>query len=242
MTLPRMSFLSQAPLFFAAGLLFGFGCATHSSSTSEASPGPPVAPTTPALAPSSATTPTPWLFDGKSLAGWAITDFGGHGDVKVENGQIFLGMGAALTGINWSNATLLPKSDYEISLDAMKIDGSDFFCGLTFPVSDSYCTLIVGGWGGGVVGISSIDSQDASENETTKSYNFDKNRWFHIRARVTRAKIEAWIDADKVADVELAEKKISMRPGEIESSVPLGVATYQTTAAIKNIDLKKISK
>lgn len=229
-------------------LLMGSGCASRSPDRSGTQPPPLAAPAAPTPAPAATRTPAPIkvlpseLFDGKSLAGWTVTDFGGHGEVKVEKGQILIGSGAALTGINWNNAAILPKTNYEISLDAMKIDGSDFFCGLTFPVKDSHCTLVVGGWGGGVVGISSIDSLDASENETTKSYNFDKNRWFHIRARVTREKIEAWIDADKVADVELEEKKISMRPGEIESSVPLGVATYQTTAAIKNIILKKLER
>ena len=184
----------------------------------------------------------PIIFDGKTISGWAITDFAGHGEVKVENDRIILGMGAALTGLNWTNAAVLPKVDYEISLEAMKTDGSDFFCGLTFPVENSHCSFILGGWGGGLVGISSIEGMDASENETTRFYNFARDRWFHIRARVTHEKIEAWLDGDKVVNVEIAGRKISMRAGEIELSVPLGVATWQTAAAIRNVQLKKIQK
>ena len=44
--------------------------------------------------------------------------------------------------------------------------GGDFFATLTFPVDDSFCTFVTGGWGGDIVGLSSIDGWDASDNET----------------------------------------------------------------------------
>jgi hypothetical protein len=178
------------------------------------------------------------LFNGKDLSGWQETDFGGRGEISVEKGEIKINMGAELSGINWTNADVLPKINYEIELDAMKLEGSDFFCGLTMPFSNSFCTFVVGGWGGGVVGISSINGADASENDTTRYLYFERNRWYHIRVRVTREKIEAWIDQDKVVDEEIAGRRISMRGGDIERSVPLGIATWQTSAAIKNIKLK----
>jgi len=40
------------------------------------------------------------LFDGKSLDGWSVTEFAGHGEVAVRDGQLVLGMGAILTGVN----------------------------------------------------------------------------------------------------------------------------------------------
>ncbi len=176
------------------------------------------------------------LFDGQTLKGWQITDFAGHGEVKVEDGQIVLEMGVALTGIKWTNE--VPKSNYEVSLEASKLSGSDFFCGLTFPVGSASCTLVVGGWGGGVVGISSIDGSDASMNETTRYLEFAKNRWHRIRARVTAEKIECWIDDEKVVDVVHKGRKISMRPGEIELSEPFGVATWQTTGVLRNLRIR----
>src|SRR5690606_25452467 len=106
------------------------------------------------------------LFDGKTLAGWKVTDFAGHGEVHVKDGVLRIEMGAGLGGVTYTNP--VPKLDYEVTLQARKIAGGDFFCGLTVPVRDSHCTLIVGGWGGGLVGISSIDGMDASENETMK--------------------------------------------------------------------------
>ena len=178
------------------------------------------------------------LFDGKTLTGWATTDFGGHGDVRVENGQILIGMGAALSGVHWTNP--VPKIDYEVTLEAMKVEGSDFFCGLTFPVRDAFCSLIVGGWGGGVVGLSSIDGNDASENETTHVMSFDQKRWYRIRLRVTEKKIEAWIDVEKVVDIEITGRQISLRAGEIELSAPFGIATWQTTGALRNLKLRRL--
>ena len=181
-----------------------------------------------------------FLLNGEKMSGWQITDFGGHGPSTVQDGEIKIEMGAELSGINWTNADVLPKMNYEIELDAMKLEGSDFFCGLTMPFSNSYCSLIVGGWGGGIVGISSINGADASENDSTRNLYFEKNRWYHIRVQVTPQKITAWIDQDKVIDLEILGRRISMRGGEIERSIPLGIATWQTTAAVKNIRLKTI--
>ena len=148
-------------------------------------------------------------------------------------------MGNDLTGIQWVATNSLPRNEYEIELDAMREEGSDFFCGLTFPVGKNCCTLICGGWGGTVVGISSINNMDASENETTKMMSFDKNRWYHIRIRVADSKIECWIDKEQMVDVALEDKKIDMRPGELEDQKPMGIACWQTATALRNIKLRK---
>jgi hypothetical protein len=201
-------------------------------------------PPAPANAPATASTninhwSTNWtaLFDGKSLTNWAVSDFAGHGPITVTDGKIKIAMGDDLGGINWTNGPL-PKTDYEISLDAVKEAGSDFFCGLTFPVADSSCSLIVGGWGGGLVGLSSLDGQDASENDTTKTMYLETGHWYHVVLRVTPKKIEAWLDKDKVVDASIVGRKVSLRPGAIYLSEPLGVATYSTTAELKDIKLR----
>lgn len=180
---------------------------------------------------------TTLLFNGKTLDGWAVTDFGPQGPVSVSGGQIILGMGDGCTGITWQKA--FPRADYEVSLDAKRVSGNDFFCGLTFPVGKSPCTLIVGGWGGATVGLSSIDGKDASENETTSIRNFEKDRWYHIRLVVTDQFIKSWIDSDKVVDFTISGKKLSIRP-EVELSKPFGITSWKTTAAIRNIRLKRL--
>ena len=176
------------------------------------------------------------LFDGKSLRGWAITDFAGRGEVKAQNGTIVLGQGV-MTGVTWTNP--YPKMNYEIALDAMRVEGSDFFCGLTFPVGEDPCSLIVGGWGGGVVGLSSLDGEDAANNETTKVMEFERRRWYAIRVRVEPKKIQAWIDDEKLVDVDTTDRRISIRV-EVEASRPLGIASWSTAAALRNIRVRRL--
>ncbi len=179
------------------------------------------------------------LFDGKSLAGWKVTDFAGHGEVVVKDGQIILEMGPAdLTGITWAGGDL-PKTNYEITLEAARLDGSDFFCGLTFPVKDSCCSLICGGWGGTIVGLSCLDGFDAANNETTKFKEFEKGRWYRIRVRVTDPKIEAWIDDEQLVDANIEGRKISVRM-EVEPSQPFGIATWRTKGAVRDIQIRPI--
>ena len=177
------------------------------------------------------------LFDGKTLKGWAVTDFAGKGEVKAENGVLVLESGY-LTGVNWTND--VPKTNYELSLEARRMSGNDFFCGLTFPIAGTNVSLIVGGWGGGLVGISSIDGMDASENETTKFMSFEKERWYAVKVRVTPDKLEAWLDDKKIVDVRTADRRFSLRSGPIEQSVPLGLATYETKAQIRNFVLRRL--
>src|SRR5207247_9718927 len=74
------------------------------------------------------------LFDGKTLQGWKVTDFAGHGEVDVENGRLLLHSVVMLTGVSWTD--MLQKIDYEVSLEAMKVEGDDLLRCLTLPVQD----------------------------------------------------------------------------------------------------------
>ncbi|MSU22366.1 MAG: DUF1080 domain-containing protein [Opitutus sp.] len=186
------------------------------------------------------------LFNGETLAGWKPSAFDTQTEVTVESAfregrsAIVIAKSGYLCGLTWADATKLPRMDYEISLEAMRLDGDDFFCGLTFPVGKSACTLIVGGWGGTLVGLSSIDNMDASENETSGGMEFKTDRWYRIRVRVTAEKIEAWIDREKMVDVETNGKVIGLRYGDIKHSLPLGIAAFQTKAAIRDIVLRRL--
>ena len=119
------------------------------------------------------------LFDGKTLGHWKITDFGGQGKVYVKDESLILETGNDMTGVTWDGP--LVRMNYEITLDAMRISGSDFFCGLTFPVDANHCSLILGGWGGTLCGLSNIDYYDAANNETTQFVSFENGRWYHVR-------------------------------------------------------------
>lgn len=180
------------------------------------------------------------LFDGKTLTGWKVPNFAGVGVVEAKDGELLIGPGDTLNGVTYTNA--VPLTNYEIEVVGKKINGSDFFCALTFPAAKTNCTFVLGGWGGAVVGISSIDNADASENETTKYMKFENGKYYKILVKVTPAKIEAWIDEQKVVDLELKDKTISMRPGDIEMNQPFGIATYQTESSFKSIKIRPLGK
>lgn len=178
------------------------------------------------------------LFDGKTLGQWKITDFGGQGNVYVKDGSIVLEQGDYMTGITWTGP--LVRMNYEISLEAMRVTGSDFFCGLTFPVGDRPCTLILGGWGGRLCGLSSIDGFDASENETTTFIPFENGQWYNVFLRVTPDRIEAWLDNEEIVNLVTTNRDIDIRI-EVELSQPLGIATWITSGAVRNIRLRKLA-
>jgi hypothetical protein len=178
------------------------------------------------------------IFDGKTLTNWKPSTFSGQGKVTIENGEIVLSPGNDLTGITWSGAAL-PTTNYELTLEARRMEGRDFFAGITFPVDDSFCSLILGGWGGNVVGLSSINSMDASENSTSQSREFEMNRWYRVRIRVTPAKIESWLDDRQIIDQELKGNKIDIRI-EVDPSKPMGIATWRTKGGLRNIRLRRL--
>ncbi len=180
------------------------------------------------------------LFDGETLGHWRITDFGGQGKVYVKDGAIYLEQGNDMTGVTWDGP--LVRMNYEITLEAMRVSGSDFFCGLTFPVNDNCCSLILGGWGGTVCGLSNIDYYDAANNETTRMVSFENGKWYHVRLRVTPNRIQAWLEEeeDQLVDVDITGRKIDTRI-EVDLSQPLGIATWQTAGAIRNIKLRKLA-
>jgi len=188
-----------------------------------------------------ATKATP-LFTGKNLEGWKTVkafSFEKHGKVTVEKGELRLGAGEPATGIARTGKVL--RMNYEIALEAKRTAGSDFFCGLTFPVNDSYLSLIIGGWGGGVTGLSNLDDMSAVENETTGYTEFKNNQWYKIRLRVTPTKVEAWLGDEQIVDVETKDRKMDIW-WEQEPLRPLGIATWRSAAALRNITVTALPK
>ncbi len=177
------------------------------------------------------------LFDGETLDGWEITSFGTQGPVLVSEGKIVLGYGDGCTGITWQNE--FPKVNYQVSLEARKTTGNDFFCGMTFPVKDQYCSLIVGGWGGPVVGLSCIDGKDADNNETKIMKAFDTGVWYNIKLQVSDSTIVAWVDNEKLVDFNYLGRELFVRP-EVELSRPFGICSWITTAELRNIYLEDL--
>ena len=191
------------------------------------------------------------LWNGRDLKGWKKTNFGGEGPVTVKQGVLVLAAGSSLTGVTYTGLDpesrkpvdpgfKLPLANYEIRLTARRVEGTDFFCGLTFPYKNTHASLILGGWGGSICGISCLDYYDASENETTRYQKFEKGRWYRVRLRVTDENLEAWIDDELFIETQLAGRKVDVR-SEVELSRPLGLASFDTTAEIRQLEIRRLA-
>lgn len=182
------------------------------------------------------------LFDGKSLDGWEKTDLYGAGSVEVQDGALLLRRGEALSGMTGITTTRrdLPRINYELTYEAQRVDGRDFFAAATFPVGEAYVTLVNGGWGGNVTGISSINGADASENETGTYVKYENGTWYRFRVRITDRKIVCQVDDETVVDFVHEGNRLGTRL-ETRSSQPLGFATWESTGALRNISIRPLS-
>jgi hypothetical protein len=179
------------------------------------------------------------LFDGENLGSWRSVPFGGEGTVRARDGELRLDAGQTLTGVAWGGDRP-PGLDYELELEAKKIEGRDIFCGIVFPHGDRHCSFVVGGWGGSVVGLSCVDDRFADDNATTRREHFEERRWYPVRLRVTRDRVEAWVGREKFVDLASPGGRLSLHPA-VESARPLGIFTYQTAAAFRSIRLRRLA-
>lgn len=181
------------------------------------------------------------LFQKGSLEGWEKTNFGGESTVEWnDEGELVLGRGEPMTGLTYTKGDF-PKDQYEIRWEANRIEGSDFLAGITFPVAEEYCSFIGGGWGGGLTGISSINGNDASENETTKFKDFKNKQWYKFQVRVDAEKVQVWLDGEKIVDVKRQGKTFSIR-AEVRPNRPLGYCVFRSKVAIRGLEYRTIEE
>jgi len=179
------------------------------------------------------------LFDGKGLDGWKKTESFKAGGVKVEDGAIVIEAGGPMSGIT-STRTDLPTTDYELSFEAKRMSGDDFFAASTFPVGKSFITLINGGWGGSVTGLSSLNGADASENDTRRFVKYRNGTWYRFRVQVTDDVIRCWIDDKETFAVNYRDQQVKTRL-ETRSNQPLGFATYRSQGAVRAIEIRMLT-
>lgn len=234
-----MKMLSLVSLLLAAGC-----CASAPREQASLSPtGPSSKPVTNAQAPATSQKPTgaevpPPKNEPVNLLKWKVTNFGGEGQVELKGDEMIIHAGSPLSGVTWQGAPPF-KTNYEISLEAKRVEGGDFFLGLTVPVKEDAISLILGGWGGTLVGLSSIDGNDASENEYSQFMNFDQGKWYKVKMVVKEKQILVFIDDKQVIDANIEGRKVDTRI-EVELNKPLGIATFSTTGAFRNFQMKKL--
>ena len=178
------------------------------------------------------------LFDGKGLGGWKKTAMFKAGEVKVEDGSIVIEAGGPMTGITSTRADL-PTTDYELSYEARRVEGDDFFAAATFPVGKSFITLVNGGWGGSVTGLSSLNGADASENDTGRFLKYQNGTWYKFRVHVTDDVIRVWIDDKPTIVVGHRDQQVKTRI-ETRGNQPLGFATYKSRGAVRAVEVRRL--
>ena len=175
---------------------------------------------------------------------WQASGIAEEGRVSIQSGEIDLQPGQPMTGVRldaqkWKNARL-PTTRYSIEYEAMRVTGNDFFGTVTFPVNDSHSSLVIGGWGGTLVGISSIDDMDASENSTRGNAYFENNRWHKVRIEVRDDELRAWVNDKLFVNTSTKGRKLGLRAGDINKCTPFGFASYATQARIRNVVVRRL--
>lgn len=182
------------------------------------------------------------MFDGKSLDGWkpfTKTEYSKGGKVEVKENSIHIAEGFPYSYIQWKGK--FPKENYEVFLRTMKPDGNDIFCGILFPVGTNYCSLVLGGWGNSITGLSCIDNMAAADNEYAVMNSYTTNKWYKVTLRVTGTNIMTWVGGKKLIDVDRSKHEISPYFG-LEMMAPFGVFTFGTPGAFEEISVRRLEK
>ena len=179
------------------------------------------------------------LFDGRTLNGWKVVAGSKAGKVSVEGDSLALGLGSPMTAVT-STRTDLPTLDYALTFEAKRTEGNDFFAAATFPVGSSFVTLVNGGWGGSVTGLSLINGASASENETNHFVKYRNDVWYAFEVQVTARAIRCRVDSADifVFDHEGAQLKTRI---ETRANEPLGFASYRSSGLIRKVQVRPLT-
>ena len=184
-------------------------------------------------------TPTSTKMTGptKMTGHWESCRFGGDGPVDITDSTVRLGFGDPLTGVFWTGEH--PTTNYRLTYQAKRVDGFDFFAAVTFPVGDEFVTFVPGGWGGGVTGLSNIDQNDASSNETTQYLPLETGKWYSFTVTVTDDRIVCAVGDSEIVDLPREGRTFSLR-AEMDLCKPFGLAAFQSVAEIRRIELQHL--
>jgi hypothetical protein len=184
------------------------------------------------------------LMEGALVGAWQQAGIPEEGPIAVKDGNLEIGIGAPMTGAKftaWDQAGM-PGTGYSIRYETMRVEGRDIFGMCTFPVSshEAHATFVIGGWGGTVTGLSSLDFLDASENATRAEQAFQNGVWYAVRIEVRPEDIRVWINDRPVVNASIKGKKVSLRPGDIDHCLPFGFATWGTKAKVRRVVIERL--
>lgn len=189
--------------------------------------------------------PQSWaLLEGDLAQAWRPAGIPEEGAVRLDAAELSVGIGLPMTGAKftrWQEAGI-PDTNFCIEYETMRVEGEDIFGMCTFPVGShqAHATFVIGGWGGTLTGVSSINFKDASENQTRGEQMFENQRWYRVRLEVTPDVIRAWVDDKPVVNASIKGRHVSLRPGFIDHCLPFGFATWNTLAKIRHVVIRRL--
>ncbi|MDB2577216.1 DUF1080 domain-containing protein [Planctomycetota bacterium] len=181
----------------------------------------------------------PWqeLFDGRDLSSWKAGVFGEFPEFdQVEDGVV-IPQGVPLAGLTYQGEP--PTPPFEAEFDVTKEFGADFFFSVTFPVRGEHLTLVLGGWGGVVCGLSCLDGEDASGNDTRTLRNFPDGTRYRVSLVVSDDRVRVDLDGERLIDADLRGRELELRP-EVDPSVPFGVAAFATQTVLHRVRVRQL--
>jgi hypothetical protein len=170
--------------------------------------------------------------------GWKSVNFGGEGEVEFDGESIRLGFGSPLTAVAWQGAAELP-GEYEIEVVAARLDGSDFFCALNLPIGEQRASVVLGGWGGALCGLSCVNGDDASMNATRSFRGFERGQSYRLRVRVDAIQVQAWVDDELLFAQARGGVEFSLRT-EVSPAGRLALSCFQTSARIDLVHWRRL--
>ena len=188
--------------------------------------------------------------------GWKPIEFGGEGKVIIKDGLIQMDFGDPITGVRWTGPIegddaksgandaklpVLPRDNYELRWECRRDQGFDFLCAFTFPIGKERASLVMGGWGGGITGLSSIDGYDASDNQTTMFKAFDNKKWYSARVRVDSKKVTVWVDDTELFDHPREGHQFDIR-FEMDPCLPFGIANFECDSQVRNVQIRRLAE
>ncbi|MDG1048934.1 MAG: hypothetical protein P8R46_01880 [Planctomycetota bacterium] len=177
------------------------------------------------------------LFDGGDLSQWKAGIFGEDPEFELVEDGVVIPQGVPLAGLTYQGTA--PSPPFEAEFEVTKEYGADFFFAVTFPVRGEHLTLVLGGWGGVVCGLSCIDGEDASGNATRTIKNFPDGSRYRVRLAVTDERVRVDLDGERLLDADLRGRKLELRP-EVDPSVPFGVASFATQTILHRVRARQL--
>jgi len=88
----------------------------------------------------------------------------------------------------------------------------DFFEVITLPIRRLHtcATLVVSGWGRGLVAISSIDVLNANKNFIRGEHRFINGQWYRFRLEVRENDLKGWLDEPLIINASVRSRTISL--------------------------------